>query len=57
MQIKLGEKIRELRKRDNRTQEALADALGVTGQAVSHHKDISRNPERLRKTPHTPRIY
>lgn len=33
--MKLGEKIRQLRRRDGRTQEDLARALGVTGQAVS----------------------
>ena len=33
--IKLGERIRELRQRDGRTQEALAAKLGVTAQAVS----------------------
>ncbi|MBQ4579624.1 MAG: helix-turn-helix transcriptional regulator [Clostridia bacterium] len=35
MHLNLGMKIRELRRRDSRTQEALADALGVTPQAVS----------------------
>ena len=35
MQLDLGQKIRELRQRDGRTQEALAQAIGVTSQAVS----------------------
>lgn len=35
MQLDLGQKIRELRRRDERTQEALAEAIGVTSQAVS----------------------
>lgn len=35
MQLNLGQKIRELRRRDGRTQETLAEAIGVTSQAVS----------------------
>ena len=35
MQLDLGTRIRHLRRRDGRTQEALATALGVTAQAVS----------------------
>ncbi|MBQ8432201.1 MAG: helix-turn-helix transcriptional regulator [Clostridia bacterium] len=35
MQLELGQKIRELRRRDGRTQEALAEAIGVTSQAIS----------------------
>lgn len=35
MQIDLGSKIRQLRRRGRRTQEALAEVLGVTAQAVS----------------------
>lgn len=35
MQLNLGSKIRELRRRDGRTQEDLAEAVGVTSQAVS----------------------
>ena len=35
MEIKLGEKIRSLRKQKNISQEILAQVLGVTFQAVS----------------------
>ncbi len=35
MQVQIGAKIKQLRKRDGRTQEAMANAIGVTAQAIS----------------------
>lgn len=35
MQLNIGEKIRELRQRDGRTQQDMADTLGITPQAIS----------------------
>lgn len=42
--IKLGERMKELRLRDGRTQDALASVLGVTAQAVSRwEKGVSQS--------------
>lgn len=43
MQLNLGKKIRELRWRDGRTQDNLAEALGVTAQAVSRWEQSGRD--------------
>ena len=55
MQLNLGTKIRELRRRDGRTQDNLAEALGVTAQAVSRWESSGSYPENildeLRKNP------
>ena len=45
MQLNLGIKIRELRRRDRRTQENLADALGVTAQAISRWESGTTYPD------------
>jgi len=45
MTLKLGEKIRELRKSSGKTQEALANALGITCQAVSRWEQNDAYPD------------
>lgn len=45
MNIDLGSKIRELRHRDKRTQEMLAETLGVTSQAVSRWESGGSYPD------------
>ena len=45
MQLNLGTKIRELRRRDGRTQENLAEALDVTAQAVSRWESGGSYPD------------
>ena len=43
--MNLGEKINKLRKKNNMTQEALADAIGVSAQAVSKWERGVTNPD------------
>ncbi len=45
MKISIGPKIRELRRRDGRTQDDLATALGVTAQAVSRWESGGSYPD------------
>jgi len=45
MKLMLGEKIKELRKRDGKKQEDLANALGITSQAVSRWENDGSYPD------------
>ena len=45
MQLDLGNNIRQLRRQNHRTQEALAEALGVTSQAVSRWESSGSYPD------------
>jgi len=45
MKVKIGAKIKELRKRDDITQERLAEGLGVTSQAISKWEGESGYPD------------
>ena len=45
MKLTLGEKIKELRKRNGRKQEDLANALGVSNQAVSRWEKDGSYPD------------
>ena len=45
MEITIGKNIKDLRKRDNRTQEDLAKALGVTCQAISRWESNGGYPD------------
>ena len=45
MNVKIGSKIRELRKRDDITQERLAEAIGVTNQAISKWESETGYPD------------
>ena len=45
MRVQIGEKIKQLRTRDNRTQEMLANAIGVTSQAISRWETNGGYPD------------